>query len=177
MAYSTDWKIFSPALVGWQPIDEVSTTKQHELGTIVQAVDRGSNGNGVGEFIYVKGVSSGALGAWVGINADDGGTTLAVANGIYPLVGIMMSVMDATTDYGWCQITGKAVGLALASFADNAQVYLTSTAGSVDDTAVAGDRVHNAKGASALDAPATGMAEFEISRCFTDDDTDDNLGP
>lgn len=176
MAYTTNWKITTPVL-GAQPIDEVSTTQNHPLGKIVQAVDRGDNGNGEGEFIYVKGVSSGATGAWVGINADDGSTTLAVANGIYPLVGIMMSTLDATTDYGWCQISGKAVGKALAAFADNGNVYLTATAGSVDDAAVAGDLVHRAKGASALDGPATGMAEFEINRPHTDDDVDDNLGP
>lgn len=174
--YTTDWKHRTPT-IGMQPISEVSTTQQHELGLILQAEDRGTNRNGVGEFIYVKGVGSGATGAWVGINADDGSTTLAVANGYYPLVGIMMSDLDATTDYGWAQITGKAVGKCLAAFADNGKVYLTATAGSVDDAAVAGDLVHRANGASAIDAPATGMAEFELSRPHTDDDVDDNLGP
>lgn len=171
MAYSTDWKIITP-LIGAQPISSVSTTQNHPLGTIVQARDDGSNGNGQGEFIYVKGVSSGARGAWVGINADDGSTTLATANGIYPLIGIMMADLDASTDYGWCQISGKAVGKALTAFADNGDVYLTATAGSVDDADVAGDFVSNAKGASALDAPETGMAEFELSRPFTRDGLD-----
>lgn len=175
MAYTTNWHPSEPRL-GMQPINEVSTTQNHPLGTIIKAVDRGTNANGEGEFIYALGVASGARGAWVGINADDGGTTLAVANGIYPLVGVMMSAMVAST-YGWVQISGKAVGKALAAFADNGNVYLTATAGSVDDAAVAGDLVHRAKGASALDFPETGMAEFEISRPSTDDDVDDNLGP
>src|SRR5688572_24625808 len=108
---------------------------------------------------------------------DDYTTTLATANGKYPLVGILMSVLDASTDYGWAQISGKAVGKALTALADNGNVYLTATAGSVDDAAVAGDLVQRALGASALDGPATGMAEFEISRPHTDDDVDDNLGP
>lgn len=166
--YSTDWRIIFPAQIGWQPIDEVSTTQKHPLGTIVQAKDFGTNDNGVGEFIYVKGVASGAVGAWVTYNADDYTTTLLAANAIGP-VGIMLAVLDASTDYGWIQIGGKAVGLALASFADNGNVYATATAGSVDDAVVAGDRVKRAKGASALDAPATGMAEFEIDRPFMDD--------
>lgn len=170
--YTTDWKIIDGP-VGAQPIASVSTTQQHPLGTRVKAVDRGSNQNGEGEFIYCKGVSSGALGAWCGIAADDYATTLATANGVYPLIGIMMSVMDATTDYGWLQISGKAVGLCLASFADNGDVYLTATAGSVDDADVAGDYVSGAKGASAIDAPATGMAEFEIHYPSTDDGKDD----
>lgn len=176
MAYTTNWQHVEGRL-GMQPIDEVSTTQQHPLGTLVRAVDRGDNENGEGEFVYVKGVTSGATGSWVGINADDYTTTLAVANGKYPLVGVLMSTLDAATDYGWAQISGKAVALALTGFADNADVYLTATAGSVDDTAVAGDLVHRAKGASALGAPATGYAEFELARPHTDDDVDDNLGP
>lgn len=170
MAYTTDWRIKNYPELGNQPINEVSTTQRHTLGLIVQAEDHGSNANGMGEFIYVKGVTSGATGAWVGINADDFTTTLAVANGIYPIVGVMIADLDAATDYGWVQIGGKAVGKALSGFADNANVYLTSTAGSVDDAVVAGDRVQNVKGASALDAPATGMAEFELSRSpYTND--------
>ena len=44
-----------------------------------------------------------------------------------------------------------------------------STAGSVDDAVVAGDRVKLAKGASAVGTPSAGLAEFEISRPFMDD--------
>lgn len=167
MAYSTDWQFTEPR-IGAQPISEVSTTQNHPLGTILKAVDRGSNANGEGEFIYVKGVASGALGSWVTINEDDYTTALLAANAI-GRVGIFMSVLDAATDYGWAQISGKAVGLCLAGFADNGNVYATATAGSVDDAVVAGDRVKNCKGASAVDGPATGMAEFEIDRPFMDD--------
>ena len=169
MAYSTNW-LPVDARIGAQPINEVSTTQNHPLGTIIRAVDRGTNANGEGEFIYVKGVTNGAVGSWVGINQDDGTTTLAVANGIYPLVGVLMAAVSASTSYGWAQISGKAVGLCLAAFADNGNVYLTATAGSVDDAVVAGDRVQNVKGASAIDGPATGMAEFELSRSpYTND--------
>jgi hypothetical protein len=34
---------------------------------------------------------------------------------------------------------------------------------------VAGDRVKNAKGASAVGTPSAGLAEFEIDRPFVDD--------
>lgn len=168
--YTTTWHPIDTT-IGTQPIADVSTTKNHEFGDTIRARET-TNGNGVGTFMYVKGVTNGARGAWVGINMDDGSTTLATSNGIYPLIGIMMSDLDATTDFGWVQIEGKAVGLALTGFLDNADVYLTGTAGSVDDTDVAGDFVSNAKGASALDAPATGMAEFEIHRPFTRDGLD-----
>ena len=62
---------------------------------------------------------------------------------------------------------GKGVGKALASFADDANVYGTATAGSVDDAIVAGDRVQRCKGASAVDTPSTGLAEFEMFYPFT----------
>ena len=160
MAYTTNWKIVAPNHIGYQPIASTSATKQHELGTTVQARDHGSNQNGMGEFVYVKGVANGLAGSVVTINADDGTVTLAVANAVGP-VGVLMSALTASL-YGWAQIKGKAVGLVLAGFADNADCYLTSTDGSVDDTDVAGDYVRGMKGASAIDGPATGFAELEL---------------
>ncbi len=85
------------------------------------------------------------------------------------LAGIaLMNIKDRYLAKGKIGAAGDELK-ALTAFADNADVYLTSTAGSVDDTDVAGDFVSNAKGASALDAPATGMAEFEIQYPYMDD--------
>jgi hypothetical protein len=167
MAYSTNWQIVSPQLVGWQPINQTSTTKQHDLGTRVEAIDRGSNGNGQGTFVYAKGLDDTVAGSWVLFNEDDWSTSLLVANDIGN-VGIAMSAC-VSGSYGWYQVRGKAVGAALTGYADNANVIATSTAGSVDDALVAGDRVHRAKGASAVGGPATGMAEFEINFPEVDD--------
>ena len=152
--------------LGWTPIATVDTTQRHPLGTIVRARD---DTYGSGEFIYLKGVASTAVGSWATYNLDDGSTTLLVANAIGP-VGVAMSASVAST-YGWYQISGKAVGKALTGYVDNALVFATATDGSVDDTVVDGDMVHLAKGASALDTPSTGLAEFEISRPYTDDIT------
>jgi hypothetical protein len=159
MAYS----IAENALVG-QNFDETSTTQKHALGTIVRAKDPTY---GVGEFIYLLGVASTAVGSWVTYNQDDNSTTLLAANAIGPVAVALAA--NVANKYGWYQISGKAVGKALASFADNANVYATATAGSIDDAIVAGDRVKNAKGASAVDTPSTGLAEFEISRPWMDD--------
>jgi hypothetical protein len=167
MAYTTDWKIVLPSAAGWQVISTTSTTKQHTLGTVVTAEERGSNGNGVGDFIYLKGVADTAVGSWVTYNADDFSTALLAADAIGP-VAVAMSA-NVANQYGWYQIRGKAVAKAAAAFADDGNVYATATAGTIDDAIVAGDRVKNAKGASALDGPATGMAEFEIDRPFMDD--------
>jgi hypothetical protein len=150
-------------LIG-QAIADTSTTKKADLGTIIQAKDPTY---GAGEFIYLKGVASTAVGSWVTYNMDDFTTTLLAANAIGP-VAVAMSACVAS-NYGWYQISGKAVGLALTGFVDNANVYATATAGSIDDAVVAGDRVKLAKGASAVDTPSAGLAEFEISRPFMDD--------
>jgi hypothetical protein len=166
MSYSTNWKC-TQAEIGVQPINQTSTTQNHPLGKIVQARDLGANGNGQGEFIYLKGVASTVAGSWVTFNRDDGSTTLLAADAKGP-VAVSMSA-NVASQYGWYQISGKAVGKALTGYVDNALVYATSTAGSVDDAVVAGDRVKDAIGASALDGPATGFAEFEIDRPFMDD--------
>lgn len=151
-------------IIGSQPIASNSTTARHPLGTIARATDPVY---GAGEFIYLKGVASTAVGSWVTYNPDDFSTALLAANAIGP-VAIAMAATVAN-EYGWYQIQGKPVGKAAADFVDNANVYATATAGTVDDAVVAGDRVKGAVGASAVGTPAAGLAEFEIARPFMDD--------
>ncbi len=163
------WKISGDNVVP-QSIDEVSTTQKMPLGTRVWARDVDTTtALGECEFIYVKGVTSGAAGLWAGYNQDDYTTTLAVADGIYPL-GIMMSALSsATATFGFLQIYGKvSQAKCLTSFADNGRVFLTACAGYVDDTSVAGDRVNNAKGASTSTAR---KADFEIYYPYVNDAT------
>lgn len=150
--------------LGQTRITSVDTEAKVPVGTIVRATDPTY---GAGEFIYLKGAATVARGSWVTYNLDDGSVTLLAANAIGP-VAVAMAATVAST-WGWYHIQGKAVGKALAAFADNANVYATATAGSVDDAVVAGDRVKRAKGASAVDTPSTGLAEFEIDRPFMDD--------
>lgn len=159
MAYT----IAENILIG-QAIAETSTTAKAELGLIVRAKDPVY---GVGEFIYLKGVASTTANSWVTYNADDYSTALLAANAIGP-VAVAMSACVAS-QFGWYQIGGKAIGKALAGYVDNALVYATATAGSVDDAVVAGDRVKGALGASALGTPSAGLAEFEIARPLMDD--------
>lgn len=147
--------------IGWQPIADTSTEQKHPLGTRVRAIDPTY---GEGEFIYLAGVASTVEKSWVTFNQDDNSTALLAANAIGP-VAVAMSA-NVASQYGWYQVYGKAIGLCLASFADNANVYATATAGSVDDAIVAGDRVKNAKGASAI---SSGAAEFEIQYPIMDD--------
>lgn len=153
---SHSW-VFVDQQLGMQAIDETSTTQNHPLGKRMKAKH---NTYGEGEFLYAKGVASTVLGSWVVFSPDDWSTTLAVANAV-GLLGVAMSA-NVASQYGWYQVFGKCpLGLCLASFADNGDVYLTSTAGSVDDADVAGDYVRGALGASARDT-LTGGAEFEL---------------
>lgn len=167
MAYTVDYVGQEPFVI--QPISTNSATKKHPLGTIVRAFDNGSAAYGAGEFIYLLGIASTAQGSWVLYNPDNFITSLLAANDIGPVAVAMAPTV--ASEYGWYQIQGKTVGKAAASYADNGLVYATATGGTVDDAVVAGDRVKNAKGASAVDTPATGFAEFEIARPWMDDAT------
>lgn len=151
--------------LGIQPIADTSTTQNHPLGTTIRAVDPTY---GEGEFVYLKGVGSTVLGSWVRYFPDDWSSTLLGQNG-KGSVAVSMSANNAATSYGWYQIFGKAIGKAASGFVDQANVYATATAGTVDDAVVAGDRVKNAFGASAVGTPSSGLAEFNISYPFVDD--------
>lgn len=155
--------VITEARAGIPAITATGTTVDVPLGTIVNAVDPTYGG---GEFVYLLGVASTVAGSWVTYNADDNSTALLAANAIGP-VAVAMSA-NVASQYGWYQISGKAVGAALTAYADNGLVFATATAGSIDDAVVAGDRVKNAKGASAV---AAGFADFEIQRPFMDDAT------
>lgn len=156
--------ILTDQRLGYQPIESTETVQKHNLGRIHNASDPIY---GAGQFIYLLGAASTVVGSWVIYNSDNNSTDLLVANAIGP-VAIAMSA-NVANQYGWYQIQGKAIGKALVAFLDNANVYATATAGSVDDAVVAGDRVKNAKGASAVDTPSAGLAEFEIAWPAMDD--------
>lgn len=149
--------------IGVQPITEVSTTQKHPFGTRVRARDIATTNYGEGEFIYVKGVTNGAVGSVVLINPDDYTTALAKADDKGKL-GVLMAALSASTSYGWAQIYGKGAAKVGAGFADNGDCYLMAagSAGTVDDTDVAGDFIRGMKGASAIDTPSTGLAEVEL---------------
>ena len=144
-------------LTGYQQINaggttEVDTTQKHVLGS--RAFDPAGN-----EYIYMQGVAAVAAGSWVTFD-EAHVTALAVADA-QGRVAVAMAAIDATTDFGWFQIYGKnTIALALAAFADNGFIYLTATAGSVDDLVVAADKVVGAFGRSAV---AGGMITCELN--------------
>lgn len=153
MAYS----ITTP-LIGAQPIAEVSATQRHPFGAIVQASDPTY---GQGEFIYVKGVSSGFTGALVTYTANDGATALSTTSGVATggaPMAVLMSALDAATKYGWAQIAGDAVMYKTAVKFDPAsgnRVYLSGTAGRIMQTSVAGRQIIGARFVSAVTVTST----------------------
>lgn len=159
------WTIDRP-VIGSQPIADASTTQKHALGLIVTASDPTY---GSGEFQYVKAAAAIRIRDWCSIVYDVNTATPLVANAIGPC-GVAMAAL-ASGEYGWLQITGKAIGGCKTAFADNGKVWITASAGRVDDTSVAGDLVNNALGASTT-TTGTFVADFELNRPFTNDHSD-----
>lgn len=112
-------------MLGLQPFDEVSTTQQHPLGTIVQGRDPT---HGVGEFIYLEGVANTAAGHGVTYSADTFQTALAsIVGGTTQNIAIALAATVADT-YGWYQIAGRATvkKASATSFAAAAALGITS---------------------------------------------------
>lgn len=141
-----------------QWFEDVHAVQKYRLGVR----NKSKQGN---EYVYLKGVSSCADGSWVVI-ASGWTAALAVAD-LQGMVGIAQAAVDAATKYGWFQIWGVDNALCLSAFdgTNGAGTYLTSTPGSVDDTDVAGDAVHQAIGLTDRDT-TTGMASFQIAYPF-----------
>lgn len=150
--------------VGAQGIHTRDTTQNHPLGSIVRAVDPTY---GEGEFVYLKGVASTAVGSWVGYSPALGTSVLAVANGNYPLA-VSMTTNTTTTSYAWYQISGVAQALGLTSITHSSGfLWLTSTAGSVDDASVIGDAVINARKTTTVHVVGTFLDTYNLMRPFT----------
>lgn len=159
MAYT----IVSPQLAGFQGIALTDTVQNHALGTIVTATDPTY---GMGEFIYLKGVASTAVGSMVDYDQYLGTTALSPATGGVGPVAVAMSA-NVANQYGWYQIGGAAVVKAPNAMTAGADVFsLAATPGSVDDAAVNGEQILNAKVSTSTGTPGTGLAVIQINRPF-----------
>ena len=148
------------------PVDQVDSTALYTLGTVAQGLD---TTYGPVELIYLKagsGVTE-ALGSVVGFHGDYE-TALGVANGIYTGVAVALAAVTAG-QFAWHVKRGNVATKVAASFADNANVYLTATPGTVDDAVVAGDFIYKAKSISAIGTPSAGLAVIYFNDSFTTD--------
>ena len=144
-----------------QAIATNSTTQAHPLGTIIRAVDATY---GVGEFVYLKGVASTAVGSVVEYDTSwqTGLATVAVEEP-RPLA-VAMSACVAS-EFGWYQISGEAVvKIATAvTFAAGAIISAGAGLGIVPVTALI---IQNAL--VAVDAGTTSVRVMINRPCATD---------
>lgn len=156
------FKITDP-LAGFQPIAVTDTTQNHALGTIVRAEDPTY---GAGEFIYLKGVASTVVGSMVDYDIYLATTALSPATGGTGPVAVSMSA-NVANQYGWYQIAGIAAVKAPNAMVAGAEVFsLAATPGSVDDAAVNGEQILNAKVSTTTGTPSSGLGLIEINRPF-----------
>jgi hypothetical protein len=145
-------------VIGPQPIAVTDTTQNHPLGTIVKAKDPTY---GEGEFVYLKGLASTAVGEAVIYDQYAGTTKRAVAGDRGP-AAIAMSA-NVASQYGWYQIGGSAVAKT-GTVAAAGNVYVTATAGTLDDATVSGDKIDGARFKTADGTPSAGFAIAQLDR-------------
>lgn len=114
--------------------DQVHSVQKYRLGT--RKVDVAGK-----MYVYLKGVSSLVAedlviydDAYTAVRAVDGGDKSGPC-------AVAMAAVDAATEYGWFQIYGPGTVDCADTVAADKQLYLTSTAGRVDDADNAGDAI------------------------------------
>lgn len=147
--------------LGVQPIAVTDTVQRHTLGYLVRANDPVYGG---GEFIYLKGIGSTVVGTMVDYDEYLGTTALSPATAGTGSVAVAMSA-NVANQYGWYQVSGSAVVRAPNAMTPGADVFsLAATPGSVDDAAVAGEQILNAKVSTTTGTPGTGLGVIQINR-------------
>jgi hypothetical protein len=152
-----------PGLVSFTNVD-ASAARTIPVGTIVRGFDAT---NGAGEFIYLPGVASLAVGSLVTWNPVDKTTTIVpnTAKLGYP-VAASLTANTAATSYSWFQIGGAASVLkSAAAIAKGARIAISGTAGSVLGASTAGKFVMGAVAVNST-VSATTFAKVLLNRCF-----------
>jgi hypothetical protein len=144
----------------------VDVTPKVPIGTIAKAFD---DTLGEAEFIYLPGVANTVGGDLIVYDLLPAGQTItrttaaAQVNSGQPAAVALVAVPAGS--YGWFQISGIAIVNATAASAAG-KCFLTATAGSVGNTAVAGDQVLGARLSSAVGTPAADRSYATINRPY-----------
>jgi len=140
-------------------INSVDTVAKVPVGTIAKATD--DSGLGDGTFIYLPGVASLAAGDAVVYDLlPSGASVTRTLSGTHLNTGQPVAialVAIPALSYGWYQIGGVAV-VNVAAGAAAGRAMLTTTAGNLKDTAIAGCQVLGARLSSAIGTPSAGKA-------------------
>lgn len=156
-------------IAGAQPIANTETTQKHPLGTIVRGVDPTY---GEGEFIYLLGVASTAVGFLVTYNATTYQTTLSPTSGpSAPYNGNSVAVAmsaNVASQYGWYQISGLAVIKKTAvACLPQVPIFWSATAGRMKTLLSLGRQILGAKTANLTTVVSTtSTVVCQISRPF-----------
>ncbi len=147
-------------LLGSQPIADTSTVQNHPVGTIVRATDPTY---GAGEFIYLKGVASTAVGSIVSYSTSSFTTTLGVTAQLIPRPLAVAMSANVASQWGWYQISGIAVAAKLASvsFAAGAAFAVASTGSGVVIATASGNEVQGGMVAVVASAK-TGVVTVQV---------------
>jgi hypothetical protein len=129
-----------------QTISVTSTTQNYPLGARCTARDPVL---GDGEFIYMQGVASTALGDVVQLNPD-GTTTRAAGGTAVGHIGVAMSA-NVANQFGWYCVKGRCLVTIAADISANLQMFLAA-AGVADDTVAATKLISGASIAESLNA-------------------------
>lgn len=144
----------------------VDTVARVAIGTVLKGFD---DLLGEAEFIYLPGVASTVAGDCVIYDlAPAGPTTARTLSGTHLNTGAPVAWASAAIlagQYGWYQISGLIVATGIAGGIIG-RCFLTTTAGAVDDTAIAGAQVLGAKLSSAIGTPAAGQVYVTAQRPF-----------
>lgn len=160
------WRTAPNSALGVQAFNAnaIDNTADHPIGTIVRATDTLW---GEGEFVYLPGVASLAAGDAVVYDLLPTGPTVArLANNAQNNTGRPVAfAVEAVPagSFGWYQIGGAAIVNAVAGTVAGVMMA-TATAGSVGNTADAGDQILGGRISSAVGTPSAGKAYATLNR-------------
>ena len=145
-------------------LTSVHTSPQFAVGTIIGITNLLTGQSG--EAIYVKSSDAILEGSLVQWDLQLGTATLAPATGGVGSVGAALAAIP-NLSYGWVQISGTAKVKSPNAVVAGANVFmLAATPGSVDDAAVAGEQILNAKFSTTTPVPESGHAWVQMNRPF-----------
>lgn len=159
--------IVEPSKAAFQQISDTSTTKNHNLGTMVEAYD---STYGYGRFIYLQGVASTVIGSVVTYDSNSSGlptwtTTLAPSTaGLAKPLAVAMSA-NVANQYGWYMVQGTTIVATNGTFAAAGVGYLAGS-GQVTSTQANGKQLVNFVSLSATGTPAANQCVGQMAFPF-----------
>jgi len=133
---------------------QVDTSQKQRLG--LRKTDAARN-----EYVYLKGVTSNAIGKWVSYNAT---TYVAVLLAHSAVGSVAISLSTATgAQWGWFMVKGFYASSSSDTVAAAGGLFIDGTSGRVDDAVVAGDMIY---GAVSTGADATNVLPVQVNYPF-----------